>query len=420
MKTPYLFKMDIQSDDRKNYLHSDEFKEDLILRNIQRGKLLAIIVIAFELAFLVMDIVSAALEVSKDFAFYSYLAMYLLMIAVNLIFLQLIDLYIRKKLSMRAMNIINVLYITLMMLWGSGISLLDQRLYGQLMAFMVNMIVCSIIYLMSAKKMLIAYLSSSLTLAIGLPFFQPSGNILVGHYANLAVFVVITWTASRILYRNYCDNYVIKQLMNQSNLLLAKETEENKSINMKLEIANAQLKRLALVDELTGLPNRRSFREFIDKMFQSSDSSLTVSVIMIDVDSFKQYNDYYGHEKGDVALIAVAKQINDLLASSEQIAIRWGGEEFIYAAFNMDREDIIDIADEIKQKISELRIPNQSSKISPYLTVSLGTCTGTIDGSNDISRVINTADQALYLAKSGGRNRVATKPYAEAEEAECF
>ena len=174
------------------------------------------------------------------------------------------------------------------------------------------------------------------------------------------------------MYRNYCDNYVIKELMNQSNLLLEKEMKENTIINKKLAIANAQLKKLALMDELTELPNRRSFREFIDKRFQHTNSSLTVSVIMIDVDNFKQYNDFYGHEKGDLALIAVAKQLSDLPENTDQIAVRWGGEEFIYAAFNKSQEDIIEIANAIRLKILELRIPNKDSLTNPYLTISLG------------------------------------------------
>jgi len=162
---------------------------------------------------------------------------------------------------------------------------------------------------------------------------------------------------------------------------------------------------------LTGLPNRRSFREFIDRMFQNNISDLTVSVIMIDIDNFKQYNDSNGHEKGDLALIAVAKQINGLLENAEQIAIRWGGEEFIYAAFNKSREDIIQLADVIRLKIIDLKIPTERSSTSPYITISLGTCTGTITSTKDISRIIDAADQALYLAKSNGRNCVATLDY---------
>ena len=329
------------------------------------------------------------------------------MIAICLTYLLLINRY-HKRMQTKAMNTLTIIYLTLIMVWGSIISLMDQKLYGQLMVFMVNMMICSNIYYLDAKRMSIPYLTSTGLLAIGLPFFQNSSNILIGHYVNLAVFVAISWTTSRIIYRNYCDSYINKALMNQSNILLEKEMKENAIINKKLELANEQLKNLALLDELTGLPNRRSFREFVEKMFQYNTTDLTVSVIMIDVDNFKQYNDLYGHEKGDSALIAVAKQLNDLPENTDQIAVRWGGEEFIFAAFNKGQEDIAEIANAIRLKIMELKIPNQNSPSNSNLTISLGTCTAIISSAGDIRKIIDTADQAMYLAKRYGRNRVET------------
>lgn len=401
------FKTNIQVDIRNEYLDTKEFKEDLILQNIRRGKLLAIIVIAFETIFASIDLVSCFLKVNKTFSFYSYLGMYLIMIAINLVYLFFINGYEKNRLHINTMNTVTVFFITLIMVWGSSISLMDQKLYGQLMTFVVNMIICSIIYCLDVKRMIIPYLVASIFLAIGLPFFQNSGDILVGHYVNLAVFVAISWTVSRIMYRNYCDNYIIKELMNQSNLLLEEEMKENTIINKKLECANEQLKKLALLDELTGLPNRRSFREFVEKRFLNNSTELT-SVIMIDVDNFKRYNDLYGHEKGDSALIAVAKQLGEFPENIDQIVVRWGGEEFIYAAFSKSREEIIEIANAIRLKILMLSISNQNSLMDSHITVSLGTCTANISSARDIGKIIDKADQAMYLAKSNGRNSVAT------------
>jgi len=411
MKRWHMFDIYTNRNIGKEYLNSKEFEVDLILQNIRRGSLLAIIVIAFEMVFVSIDIISFFTIEDRSFSFYSYLTMYLIMIVINLIYLFLINCYRQKRIHMVAIDTLIIIYITLIMIWGGVISLMDQKLYGQLMAFMVNMIVCSIIYLVDTKRMSIPYLTSTLILAVGLPFFQNSSDVLVGHYVNLAVFVVISWIASRILYRNYCDNFINNKLVNQSNLLLETEIEENRIINKKLEIANGQLKTQALVDELTGLPNRRSFREFIERIFQncnSESSELIMSIIMIDIDNFKQYNDSYGHEKGDQTLIAVAKQINDLLENTDQIVVRWGGEEFIYAAFDKSHEEIVEIANTIKQKILDLKIPNISSIVSPYLTISLGTATNTMTSTKELSQIINNADQALYLAKNSGRNCIAT------------
>jgi len=405
MNRQSLYNANIQENVRKKYLSCTEFRDDLILQNIHRGKLLAVVIIGFETIFLLIDILASYFEINNKFSYSAYLAMYSFMIFFNLLYLFLIHRYSQNKISPRAINPCSVLYLTLIMAWGSIISLMDQELYGHLMSFMVNMIACSIIYILDVKMMSIPYLVSTLILVIGLPFFQSSSNILIGHYINLIVFTVISWTASRISYHNYCDNYVIKALLQQ-------KMKENEIINRELIAANAQLKKLALIDELTGLPNRRSFREFVDKMMQNDTDSI-VSIIMIDIDNFKQYNDYYGHDKGDWALKAVATQINALLENTDQIAVRWGGEEFIYIAFNKGHEAIIEVADSIKSKILDLKIPNQGSSTSPYLTISLGTSTGTIASPKNISRIINMADQALYLAKSNGKNCVSTLTYNE-------
>lgn len=366
---------------------------------------MAAVVIAAETVFLLIDLIACVLEINDMFSYYIYLMMYSLMIGFNLAYLYLIRRYDQNKIFLRTMNSGTVLFLTCVMSWGSVISLLDQKLYGHLMSFMVNMILCSIIYLLDAKRMSIPYLVSTLILGIGLPFVQSSSNILIGHAVNLCIFIVISWTGSRIVYQNYCDHYVIKELMKQSKVRLEEEMEENRVMNKKLAMANAQLKKLALVDELTGLPNRRNFREFVDGMFQNSCAGMSVSVIMIDVDNFKRYNDANGHEKGDLALMAIAKEISSMVESTDQIAVRWGGEEFIYAAFQKSQENILAVAETIRLKILDLKILMNASSVTPYITVSLGVCHGMIASAKNIHEIINTADQALYLAKDSGRNR---------------
>ena len=208
-------------------------------------------------------------------------------------------------------GVIVVVYVTLIMSWGSVLSLLDQRLYGQVMAFMVNLSICSVVYLLDNRKILFSYLISVTILAAGLPFFQHSSDILIGHYANLFIFILLSWLLSRVLYNNYCENYTDNVLLKKTNLLLEIEIEENRIVNKKLAAANGQLKELTLLDELTGIPNRRNFREFIDRAFQAyAKENSTISVIMMDFDYFKQFNDCYGHDAGDKALIAIANEIN--------------------------------------------------------------------------------------------------------------
>lgn len=407
MKIPNLFRSNIRSDIREECLESDEFKNDLVFQNARRGKLLAIAVIGIEIVYVLADLISCFLKVSKVFSFYSYLAMYLAMIAISLAFLFSVDRFRQEKIHTDAMQACILFYSVFIMVWGGVISLMDQRLYGQLMSFMVNMMVCSIIFLADARRMSVPYLVSTLTLTIGLPFFQSSRNVLIGHYVNLLVFIVISWVASRIVYRNHCDSYIIHKL-------LQNEMRENDVINRKLAIANTQLRKLASKDELTGIANRRGFHEFIDAAFQNNaDSDRTISILMIDIDYFKQYNDANGHEKGDLALVEVARQIDSMVEEPGQIAVRWGGEEFVYAAFRKTREDMLKAADTLRLKIRDLRIPNPSPQTGGYLTISLGACTGPAASTETVNRVIGIADRALYQAKENGRNRVGALGYEE-------
>ncbi len=96
---------------------------------------------------------------------------------------------------------------------------------------------------------------------------------------------------------------------------------------------------------------------------------------MIDIDYFKQYNDRYGHDEGDKVLAAVADDINSAVEDTCEIAVRWGGEEFIYAAFNKKRRDIADIANTIREKVAEMKIINEDSPSLQYITISSGVCT---------------------------------------------
>jgi len=403
MKAEYFFKDDIDESER------EDFERTLIADNLHRGKILAAIVIIFEAVYIIIDITASIMKVDDRFAFDAYLIMYLIMILINTAYLLTVHVFYSGSETpdnrIKGLRYMLIIYITMIMSWGSILSLMDQKLYGQVMPFMVNMIVCSVIYIINSRHMLIPYAVSVIILLVCLPFYQSSGDMLVGHYANLSVFICVSWIASRIIYRNYCKNYSSRVLLNRSNSMLNKKIEENIKITAKLEAANNQLKELALIDELTGIPNRRSFRDFIDRAFQlyvREDSS--ISIIMIDVDHFKEFNDCYGHEAGDRALIAIAGEINSAVAGPYDFAVRWGGEEFVYAAFNRNAEEIRDTAEIIRKRVAELGFADLSAGDEAHITISLGISSISITDKKGVNKAVKLADKALYTAKSGGRN----------------
>jgi len=164
--------------------------------------------------------------------------------------------------------------------------------------------------------------------------------------------------------------------------------------------------RFAMLDGLTGIANRRALDEHLGReWFRSLRSQTALSLIMMDVDYFKFYNDTYGHLAGDDCLKRVTAALLSSLRASD-FAARYGGEEFVTILYESDKEGALSTAERIRAKVESLRIPHQSSPISPYVTVSLGMATFVPSEGSAPDHLINMADQKLYRAKENGRNRV--------------
>jgi len=160
------------------------------------------------------------------------------------------------------------------------------------------------------------------------------------------------------------------------------------------------------VDELTQLKNRRDFMNMFQRALtnhRQSDNYLCVAIL--DVDYFKNYNDHYGHPKGDECLRTVGIALNNLQNKLNIYAARIGGEEFALIWFEKDAVNIQNIASLVNNAIYDLNIPHEKSDAAPYVTVSIGIHVALCGSSNDINTLYNSADKALYTAKKNGRNR---------------
>lgn len=175
----------------------------------------------------------------------------------------------------------------------------------------------------------------------------------------------------------------------------------------ELSKLNEQLKDASEKDELTGLFNRRKFNAFLEEEYsRSSRLGSCFSLLLIDIDYFKLYNDNYGHIKGDHCLASVAKIMNKALPRSIDFIARYGGEEFVIILPSTGLEGATQVANIIREAVINANIEHAFSKVEKYVTISQGVTTYHKDDSLSISEIINDADQALYLAKSNGRNRV--------------
>ena len=176
----------------------------------------------------------------------------------------------------------------------------------------------------------------------------------------------------------------------------------------ELASANDKLNALVTTDELTKINNRRAFMEYIDIIWkQSHRLSLPITVMMIDVDFFKKYNDSLGHLEGDKTLIAIAQCMKSQLKRETDFAARFGGEEFVCLLPYVEKADAEAFANELVHSVENMKIPHPMSDVSQYVTISAGMASIVPDDHYSHTQLLDDADKALYTAKKSGRNRVA-------------
>ncbi|MEK7698775.1 MAG: diguanylate cyclase [Planctomycetota bacterium] len=193
----------------------------------------------------------------------------------------------------------------------------------------------------------------------------------------------------------------------RSVLKLKHEMDSSKKIARQLEEANQKLKLLSSMDELTGIANRRQFNHVIDKEWRRSlRDNKPLSLIMLDIDCFKLYNDNYGHQAGDDCLKQVAHVLNTQARRPGDLVARYGGEEFSIVLPDTHSESATQYADRVRIAIDTLCIPHEYSKTSKHITISMGVATVIPNNNMTPDNLIKLSDDALYQAKQEGRNRI--------------
>ncbi len=247
----------------------------------------------------------------------------------------------------------------------------------------------------------------------GIPFLYTSisSTVIISLYFLIDIFFL--HSGSKYLISNMfflisanimglIGGYILEYYIRKDFLLSLKIYLDKKD----LESLTKRLKHLSSYDELTGLANRRKLKEFFERELKRAvREKFPISVLMIDIDFFKAYNDYYGHIKGDRILKEIGMVINNHARRPTDIAGRWGGEEFIIVLSNINKKQASVLANDLHKDILNRKIKH---KLSPTgrLTVSIGGYTEIPDNTRTIDEFINRADKALYKAKYLGRNKV--------------
>ncbi|WP_216831857.1 diguanylate cyclase [Alkalihalobacterium elongatum] len=196
----------------------------------------------------------------------------------------------------------------------------------------------------------------------------------------------------------------LKDEMDQRKL----REEELVIANGKLHQLNEALERLSSLDGLTGIPNRRKFNSYVELEWKRAKRQKSnLSLILLDIDKFKLYNDTYGHLEGDECLKKVAKILQASVKRSTDLVARYGGEEFAVVLPDTDLDGAVHLAEIMRRNIENSKIPHETSTVSDVVTISLGVASfHGCESIKTIDTLIDMADKALYEAKDAGRNQV--------------
>lgn len=194
-------------------------------------------------------------------------------------------------------------------------------------------------------------------------------------------------------------------------LIMARDITERYLAEQKLEEANLELERLSFLDSLTQVSNRRRFDEQLSTVWHYHvREKLPLTIMLCDIDFFKGYNDYYGHQQGDDALIQVSQAFKLVLNRSSDCVARYGGEEFGFILPNTTADGALMVAQRIHDEVLKLGLIHEKSTVSEFITVSIGIASYIPTPDDEMESAVALADSALYQAKSDGRNCSSVHP----------
>jgi diguanylate cyclase (GGDEF)-like protein len=176
---------------------------------------------------------------------------------------------------------------------------------------------------------------------------------------------------------------------------------------IQLKTKSDLLEKLASLDGLTEIPNRRAFDAALERQWnQSKRTGMPLSLLIADIDNFKQFNDYFGHPMGDECLKRVARALQNITHRPEDLVARLGGEEFSILLPNTDSTGALLRAEQYRETIENLKIRHTQSNPNTFVTISVGVATLQAHTFDNVASLLKAADDALYQAKHQGRNRI--------------
>lgn len=321
-----------------------------------------------------------------------YFCLYVILTAVTAAILWL-AFRLRRSMPESAERVyrLQLVYECFLVAWQTTVTIYDQRTSDNVGGYLVIALIIAMVIYIRPLSALLLYGLAQTVLMLGIPLFRADGteNLYSAYFhlfmVNLMAFLMV------------CYRYHYERVTFRDRERILQQNEDIRS-------SNRMLSRLVRHDALTGTFNRRFLGEELPRICEKcAASGSPLAFLMLDVDDFKKYNDQFGHLAGDACLQQAAQALNALMGEGEYL-IRYGGEEFLFVAENMGREALQARAGELQQTILDLHLKNPVEGKGPWLTVSMGGFSDLPTGASSWESMLSRADDALYLAKSQGKN----------------
>jgi diguanylate cyclase (GGDEF)-like protein len=232
-----------------------------------------------------------------------------------------------------------------------------------------------------------------------------AGVLMVGNFPSRFVIPVPSLVIA-LSFIALAANHAMERDERRHFLLLQRE----RALQHELISSKDRMQALSHEDGLTGLYNRRHFQEYLSNVWERAmyEQSI-VSILMIDIDLFKRYNDRYGHQAGDECLRQIGQVLRETLNRPEDSVARYGGEEFIAVLPGLDLTEAVQVAEQVRHAIENLHVRHESSTAGKVVTASVGVATCRVTPSLTSNALVATSDTALHQAKLEGRNRIGAR-----------
>lgn len=280
------------------------------------------------------------------------------------------------------------------LLWGLCITLYDQRVSENINTYLIVTLTVAALACLKPVHAVILFGTAQILLLLLLPVFQPEPMDNFGVYVNSTVMVIMA-----VFMNCYKEMTGRRRYLDQQLIL-----EQSQDIRRKNELLNQMLER----DSLTGLLSRRFLDWKLGEIYKNcAEEGEYLTVMMIDIDNFKEYNDTFGHQRGDECLRQVADTCRSCLNREGEYVIRYGGEEFLYVGKGVESRAALEKGREFCQAIRSMEMPPGAAE-KRHITVSIGIYTGEPELSADAggwTHFISRADNALYTAKRNGKDQ---------------